>query len=245
MSKPFEGKLQAMRVKGQRRFDTATLPRGPKLKVDWVDITVPDPSASPVHAEGQDSGAAIIRRGEGLFLAGDTVFFCATVGGPIHRGQIFALDLEKNELSVVAASEDPEELDMPDNITVSPSGQLYACEDNLGNDHLRRITPEGRAVPFARNAASNGEFAGVCFSPDERFMFVNMQEDGLTLAITGPFETERAVAVPPVPIDPAFPPGTLGLSGGLAVVAMAALSYARRRAGNMAEPREATSRDTA
>ena len=40
----------------------------------------------------------------------------------------------------------------------------------------------------AKNGLSRSEIAGVCFSPDGRAMFVNLQTDGITLAITGPFE---------------------------------------------------------
>jgi secreted PhoX family phosphatase len=37
------------------------------------------------------------------------------------------------------------------------------------------------------NRLSGSELAGVCFSPDGRTMFVNIQQQGLTLAISGPF----------------------------------------------------------
>jgi len=34
-----------------------------------------------------------------------------------------------------------------------------------------------------------GEFAGATFSPDGTTLFVNIQQSGLTLAITGPWRT--------------------------------------------------------
>ena len=49
------------------------------------------------------------------------------------------------------------------------------------------MTRDGAVFDLARNAASRSELCGVCFSPDGRAMFVNVQEDGLTLVITGPF----------------------------------------------------------
>jgi secreted PhoX family phosphatase len=36
------------------------------------------------------------------------------------------------------------------------------------------------------------EFAGPCFSPDGKWLFVNAQKAGVTLAITGPWERGAA-----------------------------------------------------
>ena len=78
----------------------------------------------------------------------------------------------------------------PDNLTIAPWGDLVIAEDNDGPNHLHCITPNGEVYPFARNAFEDGasEFCGVCFSPDGKVMFVNVQKPGFTLAITGPFE---------------------------------------------------------
>ena len=54
--------------------------------------------------------------------------------------------------------------------------------------YLVGITPEGSIYKFAHNAASDSEFAGATFSPDGSTLFVNIQGDGLTLAITGPWQ---------------------------------------------------------
>ncbi|HEY0891421.1 MAG TPA: alkaline phosphatase PhoX [Cellvibrio sp.] len=35
------------------------------------------------------------------------------------------------------------------------------------------------------------EFCGACFSPDGTTLFVNIQQPGFTLAITGPWQTLR------------------------------------------------------
>ena len=83
-------------------------------------------------------------------------------------------------------------LDNADNITVSPWGDLVVCEDGSGEQFLVGITPEGEIYKFGRNAtARNSEFAGATFSPDGSTLFVNIQHDGLTLAITGPWERRR------------------------------------------------------
>ena len=77
--------------------------------------------------------------------------------------------------------------DGPDNITVSPYGGLFLAEDGEGVQHLFGITPDGESYPFARNALNESEFTGVNFSPAAGTMFANIQDPGITLAITGPF----------------------------------------------------------
>ena len=91
---------------------------------------------------------------------------------------------------------------MPDNLTVSPRGGLVLCEDGTANPCMHGLTADGRLVPLRaqhrapgrraqrhRAATSRcGEFAGATFSPDGRWLFVNIQSPGITLAITGPWE---------------------------------------------------------
>jgi len=60
------------------------------------------------------------------------------------------------------------------------------AEDGLGTQHLVGIV-DGRASLLARNAMSGSEFTGVPFSPHRRTLFANIQDEGYTFAITGPF----------------------------------------------------------
>ena len=226
---PFAGRLQALRVKGQPMFSTAMLMPGTRLPIDWVDIGEPDPADDTVRYQAQRAGAAIISRGEGLWLGPDTAYFCATSGGPIGHGQIFRLTLgESPMLDVIAASTDPEQLDYPDNLCVSPHGQLFVAEDSADGNFLRKVSLDGEVLPFARNAQSGSEFAGPCFSPDGRTLFVNMQEDQQTVAIRGPFER-------PLPNEGTSGGSQLrsasmiGGNGGLAMLALAALAACRMR----------------
>jgi secreted PhoX family phosphatase len=96
-------------------------------------------------------------------------------------------------LELVAESPGADGLDMPDNLCVSPHGELYTADDGGGENFIRRIDRGGRVVPFARNVRSQSELAGLCFSPDGRTLFANIQQDGITLAIRGPFEREQAL----------------------------------------------------
>jgi secreted PhoX family phosphatase len=142
---------------------------------------------------------------------------------------------QPNTLELVAESPSGDVLEMPDNLTFAPSGHLYVCEDGSFDNYIRRITPDGRVVTFARNARSDSEFAGVCFSPDGDTMFVNIQEDHLTLAITGPFEQDAAsdsdigTRTHGVEIEHPWNTPAIGAAAGLSALALAAVLYRRRK----------------
>ncbi|MEF8796831.1 MAG: alkaline phosphatase PhoX, partial [Salinivenus sp.] len=69
----------------------------------------------------------------------------------------------------------------------APWGDVIACEDGSGTDTLVGITPDGRFYTLGRNAMSDSELAGAVFSLDGSTLFTNIQHEGLTLAITGPW----------------------------------------------------------
>ena len=189
-STPFTGRLQALRVVGVPLAKTGAMVVGAEpVAIEWVDLDEPDPEGDTVRIQAQAEGAAIFIRGEGITFTEDGIYAVATTGGPIGKGQIFRLvDGERGgHLEVITASVDPALLDMPDNITMAPWGELFFCEDGSNGNYLRGLTADGTLFDFARNVRSTGELAGVCLSPDGRALFVNMQQDGMTLVITGPF----------------------------------------------------------
>ncbi|MEM6315407.1 MAG: alkaline phosphatase PhoX, partial [Planctomycetota bacterium] len=58
--------------------------------------------------------------------------------------------------------------------------------DGPGEQYLRGITPAGEFYTLAKNRVpGNSELAGVCFSPDGKTLFVNIQKNGLTVAVRG------------------------------------------------------------
>jgi hypothetical protein len=194
VDRPFEGTLQALRVVGRDRYHTGSgLSVGQVLDIGWVDVFDPDPAFDTIRSTAHAAGAAVFVRGEGIWFHQGSVYFCATSGGPAGAGQIFRLTPDPTQtgarLELIAQSTSTDVLDMPDNITIAPWGGLFMAEDGGGwSNYVRGIDSGGAVFDFARNARSSSELAGVCFSPDGRAMFVNIQQGSLTLAITGPFD---------------------------------------------------------
>jgi secreted PhoX family phosphatase len=127
------------------------------------------------------------------------MYFTATSGGPIHRGQVMrlvpGLNGAADRLQLFVESTDLKTMNMADNITVAPWGHLILCEDNYSTDvrnHLKGVTPDGKVYTIGRNVfTGNSEFAGACFSPDGEVLFVNIMYPGMTLAIRGPWSSVR------------------------------------------------------
>lgn len=158
---------------------------GQPLPVKWVKLEDVNPAADTLRFEGQAKGAAVFARGEGMWYSNSDglVYFVATSGGDIGRGQVWAYNPKQETVTLLVESTDQGVLDRPDNITVGPDGALYLCEDGSGEQFVVGVDQQGNLFPFARNNYNTSEFAGACFSPDGRFMFVNMQTFGVTYAI--------------------------------------------------------------
>lgn len=199
------GRLQMLAVDGRPNFDTARGQTvGEILAAHWVDVPDPDPGytwsdSAGVFAQGFDRGGARFARLEGCWWGDGGVYFHATNGGDARVGQVWhyrPTTPEGGELVLVFESPSPDVLDYPDNVTVSPRGGIVICEDGGGDQYLRGLTPAGAIFDFGRNLLNRDEFAGACFSPDGRILFVNITgstrdagtSQGVTLAIRGPWE---------------------------------------------------------
>lgn len=197
------GRLQMLVVKGKPSLDTrnwegTTVKIGEIFDCEWLDIEEVESPGDTLRTEGFAAGAARFARGEGMWAGSDGVYFCCTNGGKAKAGQIFRLkfdgshgDAERVTLELFIQPDDRSVLENADNVTVAPSGpldgHLVVCEDGSGDQFLVLVSPKGECSKLARNAISSSEFAGAAFSPDGSTLFVNIQKDGLTLAITGPW----------------------------------------------------------
>jgi len=193
-TKPFVGgELQALKVSSKDRFRLSEGPKvGDAFDVEWVSVADPQALKASTRDQAHNMGAAFLSRGEGAWFAEGHVYICSTDGGPNRRGQLYRLDILSDgmdRLTLVAQAESEDSFANPDNITVSPWGDVFLAEDGAPPNGVRVLKPDGSLHHFARNALNGGksEIAGICFSPDGKWLFLNLQWEGLTLAITGPF----------------------------------------------------------
>lgn len=204
------GRLQMLAINGGPRTDLRRGQRaGVKHAIHWVDIGQPDKAhvdparfdGGGVFAQGLAGGGAIFGRLEGAWYSAGRVFVTSTDGGDAKMGQVWELDIRSQTIRLVFESPSAKVLNMPDNLVVSPRGGLVLCEDGTANPCVHGLTRDGRIVRFARNNVvlkgehngirgdfRNKEFAGATFSPDGRWLFLNVQTPGFTVAITGPWE---------------------------------------------------------
>lgn len=203
---------------------------GQTLPVEWVLIDNVDPIAENktgdvaagqvgVRYQAQAKGAAVFFRGEGCWYGNGLVYFVSTQAGtpapenlpsPPNsgrgNGQVWAYDpAEETVKLVVEAAANGEILDEPDNVTVTPFGDLFLCEDSSDDfQYIVGVDRKGRLYQFAQNVLFSqvtddpakqpfvgNEFAGACFSPNGRTLFVNIQTPGITFAIWGPWNRKR------------------------------------------------------
>ena len=165
------------------------------------------------YLQGEALGGARFARGEGCFEHAGVVYMVDTAGGAAGKGVVWAYEPASGTLTALSVSPGQETANHPDNITVSPRGGILTCEDggsftNAEGDfvgaRLLAICPRGNVTTFAENNTRidaplrdrpsiepgdyrAGEFTGACFSPKGTTLFVNLQNPGITVAITGPF----------------------------------------------------------
>jgi secreted PhoX family phosphatase len=201
------GRLQMLRAVG-----VADLRRGQRvgerLKVEWVEIEHPDNGSDPDSPDGDQgvvnqgiaAGGSIFTRLEGCIYGDGRVFFTSTDGGDADCGQVWAYHPDAGILELVYESPDPQVLDYPDNVVLSPRGGLVICEDSEQPvQRLYGMTLDGGLFEFCRNNVRldgtmgftgdfrEEEWAGACFSPDGKWLFANVYTPGFTVAITGPW----------------------------------------------------------
>ncbi len=205
------GRLQALAIRGEPGRDTrnwrSLLPGLPSermavrkpVMVDWVDVDDVENPDDDLRVRGASAGAAIFARGEGVWFGRGEVFFACTSGGANEKGQIWHYRPSRFEgrtdeakspgmLTLWSEPGDSGAMDRCDNIVIHPSGALIVCEDGKQENYIRILARSGAWRRAARNAHTDGgELTGACFTPDGKTMFVNLQDAGLTLAISGPW----------------------------------------------------------
>ena len=207
------GRLQMMKVAGRTEMmDYLVL--GQEMDVEWVDI--PDPSAglTPDHPNGDGvvqqglaaGGSAFVAL-EGCAMADERIYFTSKLGGRNMAGYVYEYHPVREKIWTVHESPGHGYFSGPDNIVVSPRGSLVICEDRLTDDTAAQnvcgLTREGEFFRFCqvnprlrgdfqghnlKKTALQSEWAGATFSGDGKWMFINIYNPGVTLAITGPWQ---------------------------------------------------------
>ena len=171
--------------------------------------------AAGPFVQGFAKGGLRMNRGEGIWFAAGKMYVMDTSGGDVSRGTIWELDLATQVLKCIYSSPSMLVGNMGDNLTVSPRNAILICEDastaatdSFGfGQRLMGLTGAGDAYIFSKNNVNvsstqlgtagkrtslagdhrANEFAGACFDPTGRYLFVNIQTPGITFAITGPW----------------------------------------------------------
>lgn len=198
------GRLQALVIIDAPSLDTRnweeTLVRpGEPMAVRWIDMDRVRSPKDDLRRRGFAKGAARFARGEGMWYGQEAIYFACTSGGPNHKGQVWRYFPSANEgtsaekknpgrLELFVEPNDGGIVDMADNLTISPWGDVILCEDGPEDQYLVGVSPAGQFYQLGHNAYNQSEFAGSVFSPNGETLYVNIQNPGLTLAIQGPWQ---------------------------------------------------------
>ncbi len=207
------GKLQALKaVEIPPSNDADLFDQGQRLGVVWVDVDAEGPTEDALAKD-----CLHFNRLEGAYFSGGALWFCDTNGGEQRLGQIFRYIPSTNTLELFYEGDDGAgmpggdggtdfaRLESPDNITVTPWGDVLVAEDGGGVNRLIGFTPEGESYvlalhnlpdPFLKDEGLpenfRSEVTGPTFSPDGQTLFFNVQVPGTTFAVWGPFPAGSA-----------------------------------------------------
>ena len=191
--------------------------------VTWAELPNPQPAPGTTPLREQVEGATRFERGEGIWFDSGIVYVATTRDSKLH-----AYDTVTRRHSVLYDGKAQPEAGItdPDNITVSPSGDLFICENTDGSDgglDIGLLTPDLTISRFVRvegekhiyDAPGLGpsELCGVVFDPSGTRMYFTSQRaresgggdepgPGEIYEITGPFRTERPRTGPLSPGNP-------------------------------------------
>lgn len=207
------GQLQMMKVENVRDMRDKLVLRQ-KLPVSWVDIPEPEKGFTPgnrngdgVVKQGLDAGGSAFSALEGCTCYQGRVFFTSKIGGKANAGYLFEYDPDEELIWLIYESPGYDYISGPDNIVMSPRGSLVVCEDRVNRQKVAQsldgLTAAGALFRFCQvNPDLQGDFgghnlggtvrktewAGVTFSPDGQWLFCNLYDPGVTVAITGPWQ---------------------------------------------------------
>ncbi|HYH58770.1 MAG TPA: alkaline phosphatase PhoX [Thermoleophilaceae bacterium] len=173
--------------------------------VSWLEVPDPNIVTAGTQPRYQVPDATPFDGGEGLWYSDDIVYY-TTKGDK----RVWAYHCREQTMEVVYDGENTPgaALNAVDNVTVSPSGDVYVCEDG-GNMEICLISPDRVVSPFLRLVGADhegSEMTGVVFDPSGTRMYFSSQRaeplaplpaglpsearvlaHGATFEVTGPF----------------------------------------------------------
>jgi uncharacterized protein len=164
--------------------------------VEWIEV--PDPSAARERTRRQVKGSTRFKRGEGIWLDDGTLYVTTTADHRVH-----AYDIRRERIRVaydgLASKSAP--LLRVDQMTGSPWGEVFVCED-IATDEIDMgvIAPDRTVAKFLSVSGPQhrgSELTGVTFDPTGSRMYVASQRafpkselepgPGAIYEIEGPF----------------------------------------------------------
>jgi secreted PhoX family phosphatase len=168
--------------------------------VEWVEV--PDPSATRERTRRQVPGSAAFKRGEGIWLDGNTLYVATTADNRVH-----AYDTRRERIRVVydglASASAP--LLRVDQLTGTRAGEVFVCEDiateEIDIGLIERDGSVSRFLSVTGPQHQGSELTGVTFDPTGSRMYFASQRafpegpevpgPGAIYEVTGPFRGAR------------------------------------------------------
>jgi uncharacterized protein len=153
--------------------------------VTWSEV--PDPAARRTAIRRQVPGSTALKRGEGIWRDGRTVYVATTADDRVH-----AYDIARGRMRVIydglASRSAP--LLRVDQLTANRAGEVFVCEDisteeiDIGViDRSRRVS---RFLSATGPQHENSELTGVTFDPSGSRMYFSSQRAGGSDGLVGP-----------------------------------------------------------
>jgi uncharacterized protein len=147
------GTLQALAIDSAPRNADLYVP-GQRLVVRWITVNPAEP-----HDDALVKGAVRFTRLEGCHFSEGAFWFDDTAGGEARRGQVYRLVPGPENvpgadtLELFFESTDANDLDNPDNVIITPWGDVWLAEDGVARTgssaSLRKAGPtSSRATPI-------------------------------------------------------------------------------------------------
>jgi len=197
------GRLQALGFKNGPRETSnqngVAIEIGKRHEVRWINLDDVGAPLDDLRLRGYALGAARFSRPEGVCMVDGVFYFSCTSAGALGEGQLWRYVPSKHEgrarerqspgfAELFYEVTDTTLMVRPDNLAATPFDEILVCEDPEHSPARLLVMDREREFYVLAQSRRSGALAGAVFSPDGSTLFVNMQNEGIMLAITGPWK---------------------------------------------------------